>query len=127
MGALLLMKSVLVSIKPPRFVCTVSYDGCVILLCSVLSVTFSYVVECCFSFFMVMLDFLLLICQRKRLKGIYLSLETLFCFGENSSEGFELYPCLFVVSDHNTCFGCGIAAYLTLMRILTFQELEALQ
>ena len=68
-----------------------------------------------FSWFMVMLDFLLRICQRKRSKGIIFLSEALI--REKQVEGLTLYPSLLVI----------FVAYLTLTRILTFQGLVALQ
>nr|VDD24470.1 unnamed protein product [Brassica oleracea] len=49
---------------------------------------------------MVMMNCLLQICQRKRLKCI-ISLEDLFpsCFGETNYERLKLYPSLLIISD----------------------------
>ncbi|KAH0899434.1 LOW QUALITY PROTEIN: hypothetical protein HID58_049002 [Brassica napus] len=53
------------------------------------------------SFFMVMMNCLLHICQRKRLKGIISLSQTFFpsCFGENNYERLKLYTYLLIISD----------------------------
>nr|VDD25852.1 unnamed protein product [Brassica oleracea] len=53
------------------------------------------------SFFMVMMNCLLHICQRKRLKGIISLSKTFFpsCFGENNYERLKLYTYLLIISE----------------------------